>query len=49
MSETIRTVDLNKRFRRLKAVDGLNLEVQEGSIYALVGPNGAGKDRKSVV
>jgi ABC-2 type transport system ATP-binding protein len=43
MSETIRTVDLKKRFRRLNAVDGLNLTVQEGSIYTLVGPNGAGK------
>lgn len=43
MSEVIQTADLSKKFRRLKAVDNLNLEVQEGAIYALVGPNGAGK------
>ncbi len=39
----IRTVDLTRRFGNLTAVDGLNLEVARGEIFALVGPDGAGK------
>jgi ABC-2 type transport system ATP-binding protein len=35
--------DLTKRFRGTVALDGLNLEVPEGSVYALIGANGAGK------
>ncbi len=35
--------DLTKRFRGTVALDGLNLEVPEGSVYALMGANGAGK------
>ena len=43
MSMVIRTEKLTKQFRRVKALDGLNLDVPLGAIYALVGPNGAGK------
>jgi ABC-2 type transport system ATP-binding protein len=43
MSDPIRTENLKKRFRRLDALNGLDLAVPEGAIYALVGPNGAGK------
>ena len=43
MSSPIRCENLSKRFRRVRAVDGLHLDVPEGSIYALIGPNGAGK------
>jgi len=39
----IRTINLTKRFRNLTAVDGLNLEIEEGEIFGLLGPNGAGK------
>ena len=35
--------DLVKDYGDLRAVDQLNLEIQEGEIFALVGPNGAGK------
>ena len=42
-TSAIRTENLTKRFRRVEAVNGLNLEVPVGAIYALVGPNGAGK------
>jgi ABC-2 type transport system ATP-binding protein len=39
----LRTIDLTKRFRGTVAVDGLNLSVTEGSVFALIGANGAGK------
>ena len=43
MSSAIRTYDLSKNFRRTVVLDGLELDVPEGSIYGLVGPNGVGK------
>jgi ABC-2 type transport system ATP-binding protein len=39
----LRTIDLTKRFRGTVALDGLNLDVPEGSVFALIGANGAGK------
>jgi ABC-type branched-subunit amino acid transport system ATPase component/ABC-type branched-subunit amino acid transport system permease subunit len=35
--------DLEKHFGGLRAVDGASFEVPEGSITALIGPNGSGK------
>jgi ABC-2 type transport system ATP-binding protein len=43
MANAIETVGLARRFGRLDAVNGLNLEVPQGSTFALIGPNGAGK------
>lgn len=40
---TIKTVGLTKRFAWLTAVSDLNLQVEEGEIFGLVGPDGAGK------
>lgn len=34
---------LEKRFKDIAAVDGVNLEIEEGEIFGLLGPNGAGK------
>ncbi len=39
----IRVENLSKRFGGIRAVDGANLEIAEGSITGLIGPNGAGK------
>ena len=30
-------------FRGFRALDGVNLQIQEGTIHAIIGPNGAGK------
>jgi ABC-2 type transport system ATP-binding protein len=43
MSLTVRTDALSMVFRRHEAVHGLNLQVAEGSVYALLGASGAGK------
>ncbi len=39
----IRVENLSKHFGGIKAVDGVTLEIAEGSITGLIGPNGAGK------
>ena len=39
----IQTEQLTKRFGDLAAVDALTLAVDEGEIFGLVGPDGAGK------
>ena len=39
----IKTTDLAKSFGDNVAVDRLNLEIQKGELYGLVGPDGAGK------
>ncbi len=43
MNVVIRTESLTKRFGALTAVDALTLSVEEGEIFGLVGPDGAGK------
>jgi ABC-2 type transport system ATP-binding protein len=39
----LRTDDLSKRYGRILAVDGLNLDVDAGEVFGFLGPNGAGK------
>jgi ABC-2 type transport system ATP-binding protein len=43
MSDVLTTHNLSKRYRKLVALDKLSLTVPEGSVYALLGANGAGK------
>jgi len=40
---TIKTQNLTRKFGELTALDNLNLEIPEGEIFGLVGPDGAGK------
>jgi ABC-2 type transport system ATP-binding protein len=39
----IETHDLTRRFKKVTAVDGLDLSIRGGEIFGLVGPDGAGK------
>jgi ABC-2 type transport system ATP-binding protein len=41
--ETVRAQALTRRFGDFVALDGLSLAVEEGEIFGLVGPDGAGK------
>jgi len=43
MSDVLTTHNLSKRYRKLVALDKLSMAVPEGSVYALLGANGAGK------
>jgi ABC-2 type transport system ATP-binding protein len=43
MTLAIRTSGLTKTYGETVALDGVDISVEEGSVYGLVGPNGAGK------
>ena len=43
MTDMIRTRGLVKRYGKVLALDGLDLEVPKGTVLGLLGPNGAGK------
>ena len=43
MASILQAENLTKKFRSIQALDGLNLEIARGAVYALVGANGAGK------
>ena len=39
----IQIIDLHKNFGKLIVLDGLDLEIKSGGIFAILGPNGSGK------
>lgn len=41
--EAIKTQSLTKKYKNLTAVDSLNLTVEQGELFSLLGVNGAGK------
>lgn len=43
MIEAIKTVGLTKKYKNMTAVDDLNLIVEQGELFSLLGVNGAGK------
>ncbi len=40
---TLSLIDLSKHFGRVRAVDGINLEVADGEFLCMLGPSGCGK------
>src|SRR5438309_5160331 len=42
-TEAIVATDLQKSFGKVRALDGIDLVVKEGTVVGLLGPNGAGK------
>lgn len=42
-AQMIRARGLVKQYKKVRALDGLDLDVPEGSVLGLLGPNGAGK------
>ena len=43
MAAIISVTDITKSFGSTRALRGVNLQVEEGTVYGLLGPNGAGK------
>ena len=41
--KAINTINLTKKYNNLVAVDKLNLQIEQGELFSLLGVNGAGK------
>lgn len=42
-SEVLRTTNLNKKYRDISILKNINISLEEGKVYGLIGLNGAGK------
>ena len=42
-ASVVKIENLVKRYKELIAVDHINLDIREGEIFGLLGPNGSGK------
>ena len=43
MTNVLEIKGLSKNYGKLKAVQNLNLTIQKGQVYGILGPNGSGK------
>ncbi|MHA6248856.1 ABC transporter ATP-binding protein [Pontibacter sp. CAU 1760] len=43
MADILAIQHLSKRYKNIQAVDNLSIQVEQGSIYGILGPNGSGK------
>lgn len=43
MQEVLKIQGLTKRYGSIRAIDGLDMDVQKGDVFGILGPNGSGK------
>ena len=43
MASVLKISNLCKQYGKIRAVDELSLEIEEGTVFGLLGPNGSGK------
>ena len=43
MATLLETIDLQKQYKQVKAVNGVSFAVEQGACFGILGPNGAGK------
>jgi len=43
MKQILKTTQLSKYFYQKKALDKIDLTIEKGKIYGMLGPNGGGK------
>ena len=46
MGAIVEVNNLVKRYRELVALDHFNLQIEEGEIFGLLGPNGSGRSEE---
>lgn len=44
--EAIKVESLTKNYHKKRAIENVNLSVNEGELYGFIGPNGAGNQRQ---
>ena len=47
--EAIKTVDLTKRYKDVITVDRLNLQIERGELFSLLGVNGTANEKTVIV